>query len=374
MTSGVLRWRTRLDLAIDAQALKKKPTGFLRKALLIAAYQILIQDRTSVPQVVSETVDLVRGKDGEQPAKFANALLRRLAEQGDSWRKLARPGSAAQLNYRAAWAGLPEWWVKRLEKDHGTKWAMDFGEATLTRPQLWLHAKEGKAPSFSEKGPVPGAYSLPENSAAPKGSITAWPGFAEGDYFVQDLSSQILIHEVTAEIRSRVMDKRKLTVLDRCAAPGGKSAGLAWAGWNVIATDRVLARFPLLEETVRRVSPAVRVMTESDALKEKVDAIWIDAPCSGSGIIRRHPDTKWLRRESDLAALEKTQEQLLRDSYASLPSGGFLVYTVCSVFKSEGESVVEKAGLKPQLTREWRLAPHLEPSTDGFYGALFFKP
>lgn len=361
MASGVLRWKTRLDQVIDAQALKKKPTGWVRKALLMGAYQLLVQTRVIPAQIVSETVEWIKKKEGEAPSQFANACLRRISEQVENWKTVKRPGDKTSFSDSAIWAGLPEWWYKKISKERGHPWALDFGVSTLERPLLWIRKKgEAKPVSLSE-------------DEKPEGVIPEWPGFKEGEFFVQDLSSQILVQDVSDELK-KLYGANPL-VLDRCAAPGGKAAGLNWNGIRVIATDYNPKRFDLLESTVSRVAPEVKIMSKSEALSDtSVDAIWIDAPCSGSGIIRRHPDVKWLRTEKDLKALIETQKKLVKEEWARLKSGGALIYTVCSVFEDEGEGLLKFLKLAPHVKRQWLLAPHLDPSTDGFYGALLIKP
>src|SRR5690606_19168184 len=147
-----LRWRGRLDLAIDAIALKKKPTGWLRRAILTGAYQLVAQDRTSPAGVVSETVAAIKKKEGEAPAKFANALLRRISEDARRWRELPFPEKAAPDSPEAAaWASLPHWLWSRLVRAQGVEWAKAYAQASLERPVIWLRGQE------SAPAPVEGA-------------------------------------------------------------------------------------------------------------------------------------------------------------------------------------------------------------------------
>jgi 16S rRNA (cytosine967-C5)-methyltransferase len=368
--AGSLRWRGRLDEAIDSASLKKKPSGWLRKALMLGVYQLLAQDRVNPGAVVSETVDAIKKKEGAGPAGFANALLRKCADHASQWKELAFP-AAKNAAEQSRWASVPEWMWKLFVADHGLEWAKAFAMASLQRPELWIRAKDGLAEAWGEKGDAPG--SLKVTNPPIEGPITEWPGFKEGMFFVQDISSQTLIAEVTKEAQAR-LGKSDFRALDTCAAPGGKTAGLAWNGAVVSATDRDLRRLGLLRQTVERVARSVRIV-EGNNLKElsEFDLVWVDAPCSGSGVIRRHPDIRWIRREDELKALTKVQEELLKSGLAKVRSGGLLVYSVCSVFKQEGLGTIERAGLKDSVVKEWFFAPQTSPYGDGFYGALIQK-
>jgi 16S rRNA (cytosine967-C5)-methyltransferase len=379
--SGTLRWKGRLDSAIDSVALKKKPTGWLRKALLIAAYQLIVQDRAQPGAVVSETVSEIKSREGEAPAKFANACLRKLAEHARSFRELEIEPKATDAEV-ARWASLPEWIWLRLTRDHGFKWAQAYAEASLGRPTLWGRFKDGM-PISSEAlaGPIPGSFSLRA------GVVTEMPGFQEGRFFIQDISSQLLIHEMSELVRKELgsgTERSKLTVLDLCAAPGGKSAGLAWNGFEVTATDRPLdgggagasSRFALLNQTLARVAPTAKVMSREEVggLSPQ-DWVWVDAPCSGSGILRRHPDVRWLRQEKELLILARVQKELLEEAWEKVAPGGFLTYSVCSVLGEEGpgrlQEFCEKVGAV--VSQKWLLSPQQEPYGDGFWAGIVRK-
>ncbi|MCM2322254.1 MAG: hypothetical protein NDJ90_03225 [Oligoflexia bacterium] len=364
--AGTLRWKGRLDLVIDSVSLKKKPSGWLRKILLVAAYQLIVQERTQPGVVVSETVSEIKRREGEAPAKFANAVLRKVADHAQQWREMA-PTKGAE----AAWASLPDWLWQRLVRQYGDGWARGYARASLERPVIWIRARRPDwKPEWAEPGDrVPGSFRLTSG-----GSVPDRDGFSEGEFFVQDISSQLLIFEVASEVR-KALTGRSLTALDLCAAPGGKSAGLAWEGFEVIASDREEKRLALLRQTVSRVAPEVKVVPKAGLAElEPRDLVWVDAPCSGSGILRRHPDVRWLRREKELQALMKVQREVLEEGWKKTRSGGFLVYSVCSVLKEEGPEVLQAAKLDAHLVREWSLWPQQAPYGDGFWGALLRKP
>lgn len=362
--AGTLRWKARLDFALDDLSAKKKPTGWLRRALLVAAYQLVATDIPAAP-VISETVDLIKRKEGARPSGFANALLRRLAESRSEWREWkGKPGGAAG-------AGLPAWFWKKIVSEHGEAWAWQFGLESFKRPALWVRADgEEVLPEGAEPGPVEGSYRL-EGS----GDVSRLPGFPEGRFFVQDISNQALLREVTDLLRERIPEGGRL--LDLCAAPGGKSAGMAWNGFQVIATDINADRERRLLETVGRVGrEAVKVVAyrEVEDSDGQYDAVWVDAPCSSSGIIRRHPDVRWHRRPGDLEGLVNTQAELIRTAWARVRPGGYLIYSVCSVFPEEGPGALKEAALGAEPVKTWWIEPQKEPHGDGFWAAAVLKP
>jgi 16S rRNA (cytosine967-C5)-methyltransferase len=370
--SGTLRWKGRLDQAIDSTALKKKPSGWLRKILLVAAYQLVVQERTSPAAVVNETVNEIKRKEGEAPAKFANAALRKIADHAAQWRGLAlRP--QAKGAEAASWASLPEW-----------LWEEAYARASLERPVTWIRARDAEAAAQfadggAESGPVPGALMLTEG-----GAITGKQGFVEGQFIVQDISSQRLVAEIAGRVRSSSATgaveggEKKARALDLCAAPGGKSVGLAWSGLEVLASDRDPARYALLKSTVERAAPGLVGITERDKVAglEPLDLVWVDSPCTGTGILRRHPDVRWLRREKELEGLLKVQQELLNEAWSKVRPGGWLAYSVCSVLKEEGPEAFGKfVELHPEAVRagEWFLVPQEAPRGDGFWCGLARK-
>jgi len=318
--SGAIRWKGRLDLAIDSTAIKKRPTGWLRKHLLIASYQLIAQDRTSPAAVVSETVEAIRKKEGEPPAKFANALLRRIAEHGDSWRQMELPSPATDEEV-AQWASLPEWLWKRIVASHGFAWAKAYALASLDRPTTWLRSVDpAKAPPMAEPGPWQGIW----RADAP-------PDFTSDGFFAQDISNQFLVRAIATRLKEVASSKSPLRSLDLCAAPGGKSLGLALDGFSVWSTDSDPARMILMDQTFERLKPALarggyalpRSSDKAAATQAApFDLVWVDAPCTGSGILRRHPDARWLKRESDLENLTQTQAALLDEAWTSVVTGG----------------------------------------------------
>lgn len=385
--SGVVRWRGRLDGVIDDLALTKKPTGNIRRYLWIGIYQLLVMS-APVGAVVDETVETVKKLEGLPQSRFVNALLRKVASHLEDYRSWPEPSNSIQsagshaLEAEARWASVPVWWWKRLVRAYGREFAKAFCVAGLERPTLWIREYPGYTLKIDGgvSGPIPGSFAISEGVRV--GSL---PGIAEGKILVQDLSSQTLIAEVSKALSSRGNHESPqelptalhgplsgFRVLDLCAAPGGKSVGLSWNGAEVTATDVSLVRLQRLRENTGRLAPQIKVLAREEILKgQKFDLVWVDAPCTGNGILRRHPDVRWSKTERDLETLLKLQGQLLREASDFVDSNGVLMYSVCSLLFEEGHEQVESfcKQNKWKIIQAWTLGPHLQGG-DGFFGAL----
>ncbi len=376
LTAGTLRWKGRLEQALDSLALKKRPSGRLRKILLLSAYQLMAQEKVIPARVVSETVSWIRAREGERPAAFANAVLRKLTETLPQWKALNFP--EGHEDAQASWASLPLWFWKKLVQQQGVTWAKSFSQASLERPRLWLRQlgdlKEGfKSPALSESTEVSGASELLDTKELGRMLASDTPCF-----IVQDLSSQFLISEVHGLIQPelRQQNSHRIRALDLCAAPGGKSLALAGLGLQVTATDFKASRLQLLRASIERCKMPIEVVEYGEVESLPLyDLVWVDAPCSGSGIIRRHPEIRWIRTEAELGELRQIQKKLIDAAWRKVRPGGFLAYSVCSVFREEGEQHFEDEAWEGLKTKSWWLAPHLAPLfADGFWAVLVKKP
>lgn len=357
VTSGVLRWRGILDFHLDAVSDKKKPSGWLRRVLLTAVYQLRAQSRVTPAAVISETVELIKTVEGKAPAGFANAVLRKISSLRSS-----------EISEEELDRSLPDWIQSPLRKSYGDLWTREFARASLNRPDLWVRTRDPALNvSMAERGPFAGCWKLEDFI-----QLAAIDGFQEGKVLVQNLSSQTLVREVSARIRDSGA-RPGLEVLDLCAAPGGKSIGLSWEGWSVVATDASAQRQNWLKTNTESMAPEVRCIPYAERFSKTWDWIWVDAPCSGTGTLRRHPEIRWIRGEQELQALVEIQKTLIQDAWAHLNPGGFLTYSVCSVLKEECEKVLAYLPKGAELLGEWSMSPHLAPYGDGFLGALLRK-
>lgn len=355
VVQGVLRLRGRLDYIIDQYATVKKPTGLLRKVLEIALYQFLEHETVTHSKVTHETVELVKVKVGEKPSGFANAILRSMLRDLERWRVWECP---ADLNAQASWASLEPWFWQSLVADHGFEVAKKIAVYSLERPKIYVRNREQ---SYLE---------LPEGA---RSRIGAW--LLETGSIVQDLSSQKMVDGLDDYLKKSGFDPSKTKVLDLCAAPGGKSIALAWKGYQVSAYDQSASRIKMLNENIRRLNANVKVVTEQELPECAPDVLWVDAPCSSSGLIRRHPDIRWRKTKDDISKLVQVQRELISKAVAiSSKSSAVLVYSVCSFFRSESEDQAKWIEANSNYRIRQSLRFGMEGQEDGFFGALLDLP
>jgi 16S rRNA (cytosine967-C5)-methyltransferase len=331
-----------------------KKCGSLEAILATAAAQALY---LNVPAhtAVDLGVATVRSDPDARPyAGLANAVLRRLAAEGPPERE--------------AGADLPAWLKARWEKAYGAEAVARIAEALIHEPALDLTVRsdpEGWAQKL-------GGVALPTGSVrlAAHGAIPDLVGFSEGQWWVQDAAAAI-----PARLFDDLTDKR---AIDLCAAPGGKTAQLAAAGAEVIAVDKSAERLTRLNQNLARLklSATARVGDAASISLEPADAVLLDAPCSATGTIRRHPDVAWMKREHEVTSLAKLQSQLLDAAVRLTAPGGTLVYCVCSLEPEEGERQIaallaRNPGVAVQPVAEAELPGLAEAITpDGFVRTL----
>jgi 16S rRNA (cytosine967-C5)-methyltransferase len=301
---------------------------------LLGAAQILFLD---VPDHAA--VDLsVRLAQEDRPAShfrgLVNAVLRRMTREGKE--RLAALDTVL--------LDTPPWLMQRWIATYGEAIAREIAVANGREPALDLSVKKD-APQWAEKL---GGRVLPTGSvrAIVHGAVTALPGFDEGAWWVQDAAAAL-----PARLLGDVAGKR---VADLCAAPGGKTAQLVVAGANVTAVDRSAPRLKRLRENLTRLSLDAELVCADAATweAEPFDAILVDAPCSATGTIRRHPDVPWLKQAVDIASLAALQRRLLERAVALTKPGGTLIYCTCSLEPEENETVIaEFIAREPSVRR-----------------------
>ena len=288
--------------------------------LLLGAAQILWLE---VPDHAAVDLSVRLAQADRRAARYAglvNAVLRRVAQ------------SRSAILGETLSGDTPDWLLKRWSKTFGNKIAREIAQANGHEPALDLTVKQD-AQSWADhlRGRV-----LPTGTVRTiaHGAISLLPGYTEGAWWVQDAA---------AALPARLLgDVRDRNVADLCAAPGGKTAQLAFAGARLTAVDRSPARVARLRENLLRLSLHAETVV-ADALEWQAgpfDAVLLDAPCSSTGTIRRHPDVPWLKTAADLTALTALQQRLLDRAVELLKPGGTLVYCVCSLEPEEGEQQI----------------------------------
>lgn len=318
-------------------------------ALLIGAAQILWLD---VPDHAA--VDLaVRIAQADRRAGhysgLVNAVLRRIAKDG--------PARLAEID--SADFDTPPWLMQRWLRAYGADTARAIARANGQEPALDLSVKsEPESWAARLRGRVQPTGTV---RTVAHGRISLLPGFAEGAWWVQDAAAAL-----PARLFGDVNSKR---VADLCAAPGGKTAQLAHAGAKVTAVDRSDARLNRLRDNLARLQLQAETIA-ADATEwtaEPFDAVLLDAPCSSTGTIRRHPDVPWLKHEADIATMVSLQQRLLDHAATLVKPGGTLVYCVCSL---EPEEAVDRVTAFLQRESHFRRRPISADEIDGLAGLL----
>jgi 16S rRNA (cytosine967-C5)-methyltransferase len=360
--------QARLSKALPAQARR------IEIILIIAVAQLLIL-KTPAHAVVSLSVELAKENSATLPfAPLVNAVLRRISED----KTLVLDSG---LN-------LPEWLFNRWKHNYGEHTALNMSKALLVEPPLDLSIKSNVEDWVKKlKGQVLATGTL--RLSAHKGSIVNLSGYEEGAWWVQDAGAFLPVLAC-----GDVNNKR---VLDLCAAPGGKTAALAARGAHVTAVDRSKPRLDLLQQNMRRLHFNVETICADVTKwepKKEYEVILLDAPCSSTGTLRRHPDVAWIKSEKDIEKLAALQFTLLKRAVKWLKPDGLLVYATCSLEPEEGERQIERilekesnlklfpltaaeaGGLAEVTTANgvWRTRPDMlvnEGGVDGFFIGRF---
>jgi 16S rRNA (cytosine967-C5)-methyltransferase len=380
LVATALRRLGQIDALIDrCLNIPLAPRAAVVQDILRLGIAQLLFLRTPAHAAVATSVDLAQIRGFLSHKGLVNAVLRRLSVEGE---ELAAAQDAARLN-------TPDWlWQS---------WTKSYGEATA-RAIAAAHLKEAPL-DLTLRGDADGwcgkleATLLPTGTLrrAPGGSIAALPGYAEGAWWVQDAAAAL-----PARLFGDVAGRE---VVDLCAAPGGKTAQLAAAGALVTAVDRSPRRLERLVANLDRLGLPIAAVA-ADALTWRpdrpIDAVLLDAPCTTTGAIRRHPDVPHLKLPEDVARLSVVQDNLLRAAIDILRPGGILVYCTCSLEPAEGPQRIEalfgagapverrpitadEIGVEPEwitATGDLRTLPcHLPEynGLDGFFSARLVK-
>lgn len=375
------------------QLLVKRVPAPAADALLCAALALAWREQEAPYEaftLVNQAVEAAKKDPATRAqASFINACLRRFLRERQSL------VAASDARPEALW-NHPRWWIERLKKEWPGQWQAILQANNRHAPMsLRVNCRKSTPAAYVEvlhgAGVAAVAFGASGVMLRQAQAVLALPGFAEGVVSVQDGAAQLAGPLLLAGLARNL----PLRVLDACAAPGGKTAHLLeLADCQLTALDIDRARCQRIRDTLGRLGLSANVV-EADAAQpaawwdgQLYDAILLDAPCSASGIVRRHPDVRWLRRESDIARLAQIQAQLLNALWPLLRPGGRLLYCTCSVFRAEGEDQIQtflahntQAGLLPSpghlIPQDGANCESVQDNPacdhDGFYYALLEK-
>jgi 16S rRNA (cytosine967-C5)-methyltransferase len=388
-----MRWWGRA-LALRKCLARKAPPA-QADALLCTALALSWQDDLApypVHTLVNQAVEAARRhKDMRAQAPFVNACLRRFLREREALIAQTDTDLTALWNH-------PAWWVKRLQTDHPQDWQSILQAAQSAAPMtLRVSPEHSTVQAYLQ---VLEAQGIAAKAVAEFGvqlfkavPVYQLPGFSEGHVSVQDAAAQLAAPLFLNGLKP---SQHGLRLLDACAAPGGKTGHLleCHPEAQVLALDVDPVRCERIQQNLDRLKVKAQIVAADAAQPadwwdgQSFDGILLDAPCTASGIGRRHPDVRWLRRESDVAQLAAIQAKLLKALWPLVKPGGRLLYCTCSVFKAEGESQIQTfvqhntdaqilpspGHLTPSIaTSETSLRDNVMGEHDGFYYALLEK-
>ena len=386
-----LRWLGRAEAL--RQQLAKRPPPPEADALLCVALALAWNEKDSPYSpfvLVDQAVEAAKRSEATtHQASFINGCLRRFLRERDAL------VAKTDANPQAVW-NHPQWWIDRVRKDHPEQWQtilrannakaplvlrINLRKTTLAQYIQALAAIDIEAIQVGEQGVI----------LAHAVSVPSLPGYAEGHFSVQDAAAQL----AAPLLLNALPVGGRLNILDACAAPGGKTAHLLELGDHAVtALDIDARRCERIAQNLERLDLQARILVGDAAYPKPwwdgqlFDGILLDAPCTASGIVRRHPDVRWLRRPTDIAQLADIQAQLLQTLWLLLKPGGAMVYCTCSVFRAEGDYQLQTflahhtdarlmpspGHLLPQISVRGAVIPdNLMREHDGFYYALLQK-
>lgn len=344
MSYGTFRWFIQLEHILN-QLLKKqikKKDSRLKYLIMVGLYQLRYM-RIPAHAVVSETVNTCKKINMDWAKGLVNAILRRYIRESDQLNNVLN-------NNEILSASHPEWFIEQIKNDWPESWRMIL-EANNQHPPMYLRVNQ----LHQDRN----TYLTKLNKAGIEGEVTPYvehgillshakdvdqlPGFNTGEVSVQELAAQLAVELLQL--------KPGLNVLDACAAPGGKTAHILETQSelsSLTAVEKEKNRANKLSETLKRLklNATIKISDINDLDnwwdKEKFDRILLDAPCSATGVIRRHPDIKLLRTPEEVINIQKLQMSLLTTLWQTLKPGGLLLYVTCSILKKENSDLIKQ--------------------------------
>lgn len=375
---GVLRWQEYLDKIVEHFSKRRIESldPAVRIALRLGLYQLRFLTRIPASAAVNESVSLVRVARLSSATAFVNALLRRAIREPeyDPATEVSDP-----LERIAVQTSHPHWLIDRWARSFGVAETEAFAKANNVVPPTAFRVVSTKAnesevlSKLSEAGATLESSDVAQGAWRVSGATSLLRELsAAGEIYLQDEASQLVAQFVNAKPGERV--------LDLCAAPGGKTTQIAdRSGALIVAADLSATRLETIKATMRlhdleNISPVLLDATEQlPFAPHSFDKVLVDAPCSGTGTLRRNPEIRWRLSTAGVAQLAEQQKQILRRAVEMVKPGGHLIYSTCSVEHDENEQVIQDvlasdAHFRPLNTiRTW---PHREGS-DGFFIAVF---
>lgn len=377
---GIVRWQATLDWLIDRKTTGRKQKAALQDLLRLGLYQIFWLDRIPDHAAVHETVEQAkRGGYGAQ-AGFINAVLRGYLREADETRQLL---AELKITDPALGYSHPDWLVTRWQKQFGAAATTQLLETNNTPPQTYARLnslradaaklvaawrEEGVDYDFVTRDWTGENLAFELKSHPPLATLES---FRQGWFYIQDPSTLLAVRELRPQTGE--------SILDLCAAPGGKTTFIAQLMKNegrIVAHDNVPDRLKLIQENIARLGVAnVEVTSTLDPRPATFDRILVDAPCSNTGVLRRRVDLRWRIQPDEITRLRATQLDLLQKSAGRLRPGGTLVYSTCSLEPEENSALVQEfLATQPgfKLERERQLLPFVD-GVDGAYVARLVK-
>ncbi|WJG21663.1 16S rRNA (cytosine(967)-C(5))-methyltransferase RsmB [Vibrio furnissii] len=379
---GALRYLPRLESIANAlmdSPLKGKQRVF-HHLILVGIYQLSFM-RIPPHAAVGETVEGAQDLKGPRLRGLINAVLRNYQRNQDAL-------DAEAMSHNAGKYGHPSWLLKLLQNAYPQQWEV-IVEANNSKAPMWLrvnhqhHERDAYQALLNHENIDSSVHSQARDAlklAAPC-DVTQLPGFAQGWVSVQDAAAQLALHYLQPQDGE--------LILDCCAAPGGKTAHILERthGCDVVAIDCDDTRLKRVHDNLKRLNLSAKVVCGDARYPEQwwqggqFDRILLDAPCSATGVIRRHPDIKWLRRGEDIAALAELQREIIDAMWQQLKPGGTLVYATCSI--TPQENVLQVKDFLARTSNAQLVGSELdnpgrqilpgEEDMDGFYYAVLTK-
>jgi len=333
IAATVFRRMGQIDKVLAA-FIKKTPTDYALAVLRTGAAQILFLDTPAYAAVNGSVALLRRSKKTAHMAGMANAVLRRVTEQGPDL-----------LATTSTLDNVPDWLLASWTQSYGAQASQKMADMLIQEPPLDLTTKPDVAgPDIAGLG----GEILPGGTVrlAKAGDVRALPGYEEGNWWVQDISAALPVRLLINTL-GKIKGKR---VLDMCAAPGGKTLQLAAAGAQVTALDKNEERLKRVEENLERTGLSAKIaIGDANTWRDPentngrgFDIVILDAPCTATGTFRRRPDVLYNKKPEDINSLARIQEKLLMAAARHVAPGGTLLYCTCSLQKREGEEQIIK--------------------------------